>query len=76
MRLGRDVHGVVGATLSARAVTESVRRVLALYNVLVASVDSPAPIVERSAPDPPAVDQTTIDQATIDQATIDQAKGQ
>lgn len=35
MRLGHDVHGVVGATLSARAVTSSVRRVLALFHYVV-----------------------------------------
>lgn len=35
MRLGRDVHGVVGATLSARATTRGVRRALALYEVLL-----------------------------------------
>ncbi len=35
MRLGSDVHGIVGATLSARAVTSSVRRVLALYRYVV-----------------------------------------
>ena len=35
MRLGRDVHGVAGATLSARAVTQSVRRALAFHEVLV-----------------------------------------
>lgn len=36
LRLGDDVHGVVGSTLSARAVTQSVRRVLALYRYVVA----------------------------------------
>jgi transcriptional regulator of nitric oxide reductase len=36
LRLGGDVHGIVGATLSARATTESVRRALALYQVVVA----------------------------------------
>jgi hypothetical protein len=41
LRLGREVHGVSGATLSARAVTASVRRVQALYQVLVAP--GPAP---------------------------------
>jgi len=35
LRLGRDIHGILGATLSTRAVTESVRRVLALYRVLI-----------------------------------------
>ncbi len=35
LRLGRDIHGIVGATLSARATTGGVRRALALYEVLV-----------------------------------------
>jgi len=35
LRLGNDIHGVVGATLSARATTRGVRRALALYQVLV-----------------------------------------
>jgi hypothetical protein len=35
LRLGRDVHGIVGATLSARATTSGVRRALALYEVVV-----------------------------------------
>jgi len=37
LRLGRDVHGIMGATLSARAVTSSVRRVMAFYEVLIRS---------------------------------------
>ena len=37
LRLGRDVHGIVGATLSARATTRGVRRALALYEVVVQS---------------------------------------
>lgn len=35
LRLGEDVHAVVGATLSARAATASVRRALAYYDVLL-----------------------------------------
>jgi hypothetical protein len=35
LRLGRDVHGIVGATLSARATAQGVRRALALYEVVV-----------------------------------------
>jgi len=35
LHLGKDVHGVVGATLSARATTRGVRRVLAFYEVLI-----------------------------------------
>ena len=35
LRVGGDIHGVVGATLSARATTRGVRRALAFYRVLV-----------------------------------------
>jgi len=35
MRVGRDLHGVVGATLSTRAVSAGVRRALAIHRVLV-----------------------------------------
>lgn len=35
LRVGGDVHGVVGATLSARATTRGVRRALAFYQVLI-----------------------------------------
>jgi hypothetical protein len=35
LRVGGDIHGVVGATLSARATTRGVRRALAFYQVLV-----------------------------------------
>ncbi len=35
LRVGRDVHGVVGATLSARATTRAVRRALAFYEVVL-----------------------------------------
>jgi Na+-translocating ferredoxin:NAD+ oxidoreductase RnfG subunit len=37
LRLGGDIHGVAGATLSARATTRGVRRALACYEILVAS---------------------------------------
>ena len=37
LRLGGDVHGIVGATLSARATTRGVRRALALYEVVIQS---------------------------------------
>ncbi|MBW2270938.1 MAG: FMN-binding protein [Deltaproteobacteria bacterium] len=37
LRVGGDVHGVVGATLSARATARGVRRVLAFYEVLIES---------------------------------------
>jgi hypothetical protein len=35
LRLGRDVHGIVGATLSAQATTLGVRRALAFYTVML-----------------------------------------
>ena len=35
IRVGNDVHGVIGATLSARATTKGVRRALAYYEVLI-----------------------------------------
>ena len=35
LRLGGAIHGIAGASLSSRAVTASVRRSLALYQVLV-----------------------------------------
>jgi Na+-translocating ferredoxin:NAD+ oxidoreductase RnfG subunit len=35
LRVGGDIHAVVGATLSARATTQGVRRALAYYRVLV-----------------------------------------
>jgi Na+-translocating ferredoxin:NAD+ oxidoreductase RnfG subunit len=37
LRVGGSVHGIAGATLSTRAVTNSVRRALALHAVLVGS---------------------------------------
>ncbi|MBW2493604.1 MAG: FMN-binding protein [Deltaproteobacteria bacterium] len=39
LRLGGDIHGVVGATLSARATTRGVRRALAFYEVLLSGED-------------------------------------
>lgn len=35
LRVGRDLHGIVGATLSARATARGVRRALALYEIVV-----------------------------------------
>ena len=37
LRVGGDIHGVVGATLSTRATTRGVRRALAYYEVLLQS---------------------------------------
>ena len=44
LRLGYDIHGVSGATISARVMTESVRRFLAIYQVLIepARAEKPA----------------------------------
>jgi hypothetical protein len=35
LTLGREIHGVVGATLSAQAAVDAVRRVLAYWEVLL-----------------------------------------
>jgi len=35
LRVGRDIHGVVGSTLSARAASEAVRHALAFYELIV-----------------------------------------
>jgi hypothetical protein len=35
LRLGWNIHGIAGSTLSARAITGGVRKVLALYQVLI-----------------------------------------
>jgi Na+-translocating ferredoxin:NAD+ oxidoreductase RnfG subunit len=35
LRVGGDVHGIVGATLSAQATAQGVRRALALFQVLI-----------------------------------------
>ncbi|MBW1884078.1 MAG: FMN-binding protein [Deltaproteobacteria bacterium] len=42
LRVGRDVHGVVGATLSARAAAEAVRRMLAYWEVLLRPAEEKA----------------------------------
>ncbi len=39
LRVGGDIHGVVGATLSTRATTRGVRRALAYYEILLQSED-------------------------------------
>ncbi len=41
LRVGRDVHGVVGATLSARAAADGVRRMLAYWEVLLRPAEVP-----------------------------------
>jgi len=35
LRIGRDIHGVVGSTLSARAASDAVRQALAIYELVV-----------------------------------------
>ena len=35
LRVGGRIAGITGATLTARAMTESVRKVLALYQILI-----------------------------------------
>lgn len=35
LRLGQNIHGIAGSTLTARAITSGVRKVLALYQVLI-----------------------------------------
>jgi Na+-translocating ferredoxin:NAD+ oxidoreductase RnfG subunit len=42
LRVGGAIHGIAGATLSARAVSAGVRRSLALWQVLVGRADAPA----------------------------------
>lgn len=44
MRVGGDIHGVVGATLSARAAADSVRRMLAYWDVLLKASATPAEV--------------------------------
>jgi hypothetical protein len=46
LQLKRDIHAIAGATLSARATTRSVRRALALWEVLVAGERAPQPGAE------------------------------
>ena len=48
---GGTVHGIAGATLSTRAVTNSVRRALALHRVLVGAPAAASPSVARAAGD-------------------------
>jgi hypothetical protein len=52
LRLGGDIHGIAGSSLSSRAVTTGVRRSLALYEVLVrGNVDAVAlGAARRAAP--------------------------
>jgi Na+-translocating ferredoxin:NAD+ oxidoreductase RnfG subunit len=40
LALKRDIDGITGATLTARATTEAVRRVLAVHGVLMAAQDA------------------------------------
>jgi len=49
LRIGYDVHGVVGATLSARAAADGVRRMLAFWEVLLRP-EAEEPRVAAGAP--------------------------
>jgi len=48
LRVGGDIHGVVGATLSAQAASDGVRRMLAYYEVLLRPAEV-APTPARTA---------------------------
>ena len=58
LRVGNDVHGVVGATLSTRAAADGVRRMLAFWEVLLrpeAGAAEPAALAEGSTDNLPQV---------------------
>ena len=46
LRLRRDIHGIMGSTLTAQAATQGVRKVLALFQVLIQE-QTPHPQGER-----------------------------
>jgi hypothetical protein len=46
LRVGQDVDGISGATLSVRMVAEHIRRALALHDVVLAESDSGEPAAE------------------------------
>ncbi len=52
LALKREIRGITGATLSSRAATEAVRRVLALHQILAAALDE-AEEVEQTPAEPP-----------------------
>ncbi|HEX2484865.1 MAG TPA: FMN-binding protein [Myxococcota bacterium] len=52
LRLGGELHGIAGSTLSSRAVTDAVRRSLALYQLLAAPGAATAATAPHSAPEP------------------------
>jgi hypothetical protein len=51
LALGRDIHPVAGATLTARATTAAVRRVLALHRVIAHPAEDAEP-VKRAGGEP------------------------
>lgn len=53
LRVGGDIHGVVGATLSTRAASDGVRRMLAYYEVLL-KAEPVAKVTEEPVVDPTA----------------------
>jgi hypothetical protein len=54
LRVGGDVHGVVGATLSAQAAARGVRRMLAYWEVLLQTPDSTEAAKSLKLPKSPA----------------------
>lgn len=55
LRVGGDIHGVVGATLSAQAAADGVRRMLAYYEVLLRPPEvasKPGDADEGASPEP------------------------
>jgi Na+-translocating ferredoxin:NAD+ oxidoreductase RnfG subunit len=48
LRVGRDVHAVAGATLSAHAAADGVRRMLAYWQVLLKPTENSAEVMEQA----------------------------
>lgn len=42
-RVGRDLHGISGASLTARAIPQALRKILALYDIAIRPPHMPAP---------------------------------
>ena len=57
-RIGRDLHGISGATLTAQAVRDGLRKIVALHDLVIRPIAAvPPPPGHASAP--PAVRRTT-----------------
>ena len=52
LSLKREIRGITGATLSSRAATEAVRRVLALHQILTAATDDSEEVEQTPAEQP------------------------